>query len=61
MGSTIVGRSNMHVWRGVEDIGVSDQYLHKHMTCGPSRVVVASLLLTKKLFTESSLSLARSV
>ena len=51
----------MHVWRCVEDIGVFDQYLHKHLTCGPSRVVVASLLLTKKLFTESSLSLARSV
>ena len=51
----------MHVWRCVEDIGVFDQYLHKHLTCGPSRVVVASLLLSKKVFTECSLSLARRV
>ena len=39
----------MHVWRCVEDIGVFDQYLHNHFTCGPSRVVVASFLLMKKL------------
>ena len=50
----------MHVWRCVEDIGVFDQYLHNHFTCGPSRVVVASFLLMKKLFTECSLTFGAS-